>query len=191
MTRSPRARSAAFAAGCPPRRDPPLSSASSDTRPFAFLASSSETDAESALRRTKGPLIAAVICNRLTPPSLSRVNSPTATIAAGTRLNNKPPNAPQAANLGSDSSSNLRRRPPIPSTIEKSAPATKPGIASAGNGASKTSKNESHGRPGRSKLLTPIITPPTAHPIAHVIPIPTAPRRRLSHVFITNAPCAI
>ena len=92
----------------------------------------------------------AVICHR--PRSgRSRLANPTATRAAGTRLSNRPPTAPQAANRGSDNSSNLRRRPAVPSTTAKSTPPTKPGIASAGNGASNTSKKESqNGRPART-----------------------------------------
>jgi len=100
----------------------------------AILASISEPEAETALRRMKGPLIAAMICHapRSEP---SRLANPTATKAKGNRVSNRPPTAPQAAIRGSDNSSNLRRRPAIPSTVEKSAPPKKPGIASAGNGA--------------------------------------------------------
>lgn len=105
-----------------------------------------------ARRRVRGPLIAAVICHRPTS-GRSTLANPAATAAAGIRLSNRPPTAPQAPNRGSDNSSNLRRRSAIPSTVEKSAPPKKPGIASAGNGASKTSKKESHGRPGRNLLV--------------------------------------
>ncbi len=71
-----------------------------------------------------------MICNAPRSES-SLLANPTATKANGNRVSNRPPTAPQAANRGSDNSSNLRRRPAIPSTIEKSAPPTKPGIASA------------------------------------------------------------
>jgi hypothetical protein len=37
-------------------------------------------------------------------------------------------------------------------------------------------------------LLTPISTPATAHAAAQVSPIPTAPRTRLSNVFIGTFP---
>ncbi len=72
-----------------------------------------------------------------------RVANPTALNASGNSVSNTPPNAPHAANTGSDSSWKRRWRPAIPSTIEKKIPPKKPGIASAGSGASKTSKNRS------------------------------------------------
>ena len=87
-----------------------------------------------------------------------------------------PPSAPHAANRGTDSSPNLRCRAAIPSTIEKNTPPKNPGIASAGNGASNTAKNESHG-PGRIMLATPISTPATAHPAAQVSPVPDEHRK--------------
>jgi GNAT superfamily N-acetyltransferase len=153
------------------------------SRASAILASISVTEAETVLIRTKGPVITAMICHvpRCDP---ARLPNPTATKANGNTVSNRPPAAPQAANRGSDNSRNLRRRPAIPSTPEKNTPAKKPGIASAGSGASKTSKKASHGRAGRRMLATPISTPAIAQPNAHVRPIPIAPRMRLNH-FIT------
>lgn len=154
--------------------------ASSRARLSDTLASSSEPVAEPALRSISGPLMTAV--SRHTPAAPEpRLANPTATSAAGKRLSNRPPTAPQAAKRGSDSSSNRRRRPAIPSTAEKNMPPKKPGTASAGSGASNTLKKASQGRKGRSLLATPISTPQAAHPAAHVRPMPTAPRMRLSH----------
>src|SRR5687768_9211214 len=146
----------------------------------------SVTDAESALSRTKSGVMTARICE-VPMADPSRLANPTATSANGNSVSRRPPNAPQAATRGSDSSLNLRRRPAIPSTAEKNTPAKKPGTASAGSGASKTSKKALHGRPGRRMLATPIDTPATAQPKAQVRPIPTAPRTRLNQFFITDS----
>jgi hypothetical protein len=93
----------------------------------------------------------------------------------------RPVTAPQAPNRGSDNSSNLRRPSAIRSTAEKTAPPRKPGIASA---VGQTSTRDPIG-----SMNSSISTPMSAHPAAQVRPIPTAPRMRLSHYFITTSLC--
>ena len=96
--------------------------ASANSRSSAILASISEPDAETTLRKVTAPTIAA---------ASATLAAPTTTRAAGNRPRRRPPSAPQAANRGSDNSSNLPRRPAIPCTVEKTKPPRKAGYASA------------------------------------------------------------